>query len=280
MDIESRISTLLDSATRRLKELSWCDRARLESEILLSHLLQKDRVYLHAHSNSSIECEDEFFKLIKRRELGEPIEYITGCVSFYGREFFVKKGALVPRPESEILIQKALELIELNSHIETICEVGAGSGALSITLALELKNIKDDIEIVATDISKDALEVANKNQKRYSTNIELIECDLLEKVDKKIDILISNPPYIKDSYKLTKNLEFEPKMALFGGERGLDIIERLIDEVYKREIELFICEMGYDQKSLVEEHLKGREFNSLCFYKDLSNLFRGFILKL
>jgi len=155
--------------------------------------------------------------------------------------------------------------------------VGVGSGIISTVLAQNLPKAK----IIAVDISPDALKVARKNIEAFglSGRVELRQSDLLEAVGEKIDILVSNPPYIAEGEPLESNLDYEPDLALFGGEIGDEIIQRLLDEVLKREVPFFACEMGYDQKPKVEAYL-GNDYKELKFYKDLAGHDRGFVLKI
>jgi len=252
------------------------ERPRREAEILLSSILNKDRLYLITHLDEEVYAPD-FDQLLLRRNAKEPIEYITSSVSFYSQEFFIAKGALIPRPETEILIEKILEKVDKEST-ERIVEVGVGSGVISIVLAQNLKEAK----FMATDISADAIRVAKINlmRKEMTPRIKIIQTDLLEGIEEKIDILVSNPPYIEEGIVLEENLSFEPQNALYGGKIGDEILRRLIDEAYAREVRILACEMGYDQKAKIEAYLKDKKYKSLEFYKDYADFDRGFILEL
>jgi release factor glutamine methyltransferase len=155
--------------------------------------------------------------------------------------------------------------------------VGVGSGIISTLLAQHLPKAR----IIAVDISPEALKVARKNIEAFglSERIELRQGDLLEPISEKIDILVSNPPYIADGEPLQSNLDYEPDLALFGGTIGDEIIQRLLDETLARAIPLFACEMGYDQKPKVTAYLENSQYNELKFYKDLAGHDRGFVLK-
>jgi release factor glutamine methyltransferase len=145
-------------------------------------------------------------------------------------------------------------------------------------LALKYKNAK----FIAVDISEDALAVAKKNIEKFglSQRIELRLSSLLEHVNESIDYLVSNPPYIEDGLRLESNLDYEPQNALFGGVVGDEIIKELLDEVLKRDIKFFSCEMGYDQKGTLSDYIKHKKFKTLTFYKDYANFDRGFTLGL
>ncbi len=223
-----------------------------------------------------MEVGEEFFTLVKRRAKNEPLEYITNRVSFYSEEFYVDEGALIPRPETELLIDEVIKYMDKDAKL-TFVEVGVGSGIISIMLARHFQNAK----FIAVDISEKALAVAKKNIAKFDLEdrIELRHGSLLDQVDETIDYLVSNPPYIANDAALESNLSYEPQNALFGGNIGDEIIQQLLDEVLKRKIKFFSCEMGYDQKDKIQNYLKDKPYENLDFYKDLSNFDRGFTLK-
>lgn len=250
---------------------------RREAELLLIAYLQKDQLYFITHQETLMdEYEPRLLEWIERRMRHEPLEYLTNRVSFYSREFYIDEGALIPRPETELLIDEILARVNTDTSL-TFVEVGAGSGIISILLALHLPNAR----FIAVDISVRALDVARRNIATFGLGdrIELREGDLLGCVDERIDFLVSNPPYIACDASLEHNLSYEPQNALFGGTIGDEIIQRLLDEVYARHIPIFACEMGYDQRVKVQEYLKTFAVQSLEFYKDLASFDRGFILK-
>lgn len=250
---------------------------RREAELLLIAYLKCDQLYFITHQETSIDQnEPRLLEWVERRIRNEPLEYLTNRVSFYSREFYIDEGALIPRPETELLIDEVLARVDADATL-TFVEVGVGSGIISILLALHLPNAR----FIAVDISPRALEVARRNIEAYglSDRIELREGDLLSCVSERIDFLVSNPPYIASDASLETNLSYEPQNALFGGSIGDEIIRRLLDEVYARKIPIFVCEMGYDQCSCVQEYLKSFAVQSLDFYKDLASFDRGFSLK-
>jgi len=250
---------------------------RREAELLLIAYLDADQLYFITHQEALIDDQElRLLEWINRRARNEPLEYLTNCVSFYSREFYIDEGALIPRPETELLIDEVLARVNPNEPLR-IVEVGVGSGIISILLALHLPHAR----FIAVDISPRALSVARRNIEAFglSDRIELREGDLLSCVSEKIDILVSNPPYIAHDASLESNLSYEPQNALFGGTVGDEIIRRLLDEVFDRKIPIFACEMGYDQRVKVQEYLKSFAVQSLEFYKDLASFDRGFILK-
>lgn len=264
----------LESGAAQLREVA--ERPRREAEILLEHILKCERLYLITHLDEEVEAEG-YRELIERRALNEPIEYITQSVSFFSQEFYISPGALIPRPETELLIEKLLEKIDYLST-ESFVEVGVGSGVISIVLAQHLHNAS----FTATDISADAIAIAKKNieLKGMLERIMLVQTDLLEGIDQKIDILVSNPPYIANEVILESNLDYEPQNALFGGEVGDEILRRLIDEAFERNVRILACEMGYDQKEKILEYCGDKKVKSLEFYSDYAGHDRGFIMEL
>jgi release factor glutamine methyltransferase len=249
------------------------------SKILLADVLDKDILYLDINYDDNVEAyiQDVYFKCISRASDNEPIEYITNKVSFYDNIFYVDKNVLIPRSESEILIDKVLFF--KNKKIKTISEIGVGSGILSITLAKMFKETK----FISTDISKSAINIAQKNAISHNVEnqITFYHTSLLDNINDDIDIIISNPPYIQDDYKLDKNVLYEPKIALFGGKIGDEILKDIIDIAYIKKTKILICEMGYNQKESLSKYINETyTYISLDFYKDLAGYDRGFVLKL
>ena len=270
------VQELLREITQTLQE-AHIPRASREAQLLLMAYLKEDELWLLTNQKNEIDVDDDFFQWIERRSKNEPFEYIVNRVSFYSHEFYIDEGALIPRPETELLIDEVLKNIEDKTAKMTIVEVGVGSGIISIMLAKNLPNAK----IIAVDISQKALSVAKRNIEKFglTQRIELREGSLLEPVDEQIDYLVSNPPYIADDEELESNLSYEPQNALFGGKIGDEIIQKLLDEVLKQKIKFFSCEMGYDQKDKIRFYLKEKDFKSLEFYKDYAAFDRGFTLK-
>lgn len=253
-------------------------RASREAQLLLMAHLDVDELWLLTNQNTLIENTDKLFEMVNRRANNEPYEYIVNKVSFYSQEFYIAKGALIPRPETELLIDEVLKNIpDFNADI-TFVEVGVGSGIISIMLALKYPNAK----FIAVDISQDALRIAEINIAKFNLEdrIELRQGSLLEPVNEHIDYLVSNPPYIEDGIDLESNLDYEPQNALFGGKIGDEIIKALLDDVLSREIKFFSCEMGYDQKGKISHYLKDKNYSDLVFYEDLANFDRGFTIRL
>ncbi|WP_294966578.1 peptide chain release factor N(5)-glutamine methyltransferase [Sulfurimonas sp.] len=270
------VKDVLAEITSKLKP--FIERASREAQLLLMGHLQEDELWLITNQKSEVTNVEKLFEWVDRRAKNEPLEYITNSVSFYSQEFFIAPGALIPRPETELLIDDVLKNFpDIDAKI-TFVEVGIGSGIISIVLAQHYKNAK----FIAVDISADALKIAKVNIEKFEMQdrIELRLGSLLEPVDEHIDYLVSNPPYIADEVLLESNLSYEPQNALFGGSIGDEIIQNLLDEVLKRNINFFTCEMGYDQKGKIRDYLITKDFENLEFYKDYSDFDRGFTLKI
>ncbi|MDF1883645.1 peptide chain release factor N(5)-glutamine methyltransferase [Sulfurimonas sp. SAG-AH-194-C21] len=252
-------------------------RASREAQLLLMAYLNVDELWIITHQSSEVENTHELFAWVDRRVKNEPFEYITNSVSFYSEEFFIKEGALIPRPETELLIDEVIKNFPDKESVITFVEVGVGSGIISIILARHFLNAS----FIAVDISSAALDIAKVNIEKFglSDRIELRLGSLLEPISEKIDYLVSNPPYIEDGVALESNLDYEPQNALFGGKVGDEIIKELLDEVLKQKIKFFTCEMGYDQQDKIRTYLENKKIDSLEFYKDYSSFDRGFTLK-
>ncbi|MCI5968941.1 HemK/PrmC family methyltransferase [Helicobacter sp.] len=258
-------------------------RPRLEAEVLLGFVLGLQRVELHAHFDRIVESffVESYFRLLKRRANHEPMEYLIEKVSFYGEELYISYGALIPRPETEILVDKALQLI-LDKDCKNIAEIGVGSGAISVMLAHLSKDLKSDSNFYASDISPEALFNACVNREKFRVkNLSLhlgAYLDFNAKLRINFDVLVSNPPYIKEGEMLPKSLSYEPQKALFGGEKGDEMLCHIIDLAQENRIPYLLCEMGYNQKESIKVHLSNIPHKSVEFYKDLAGLDRGFVI--
>jgi len=201
--------------------------ASLEGEILLRHVLGLNRAGLFSGLEQDMLPEEleSLERLLKRRREGEPSAYITGHREFFGIDFHVDRNVLIPRPETELLVEKAITLAE-SQNISTVADVGTGCGAIAVSLAINLP----EITVYATDISIQALEIARQNcvQHGVSGRVHLLSGNLLEPIQQPVDLIIANLPYVGRS-ELTANglLHFEPALALNGGKNGVDIIIRL-----------------------------------------------------
>lgn len=247
-----------------------------EIEILIMYLLEKNVIWMHLNQNSEFLKEKELEKLVKKRATHYPLEYLTNKVSFYGENFIIKENVLIPRPETEILVEKAYEVLK---EIENpkIVEVGIGSGVISIMLSKLIPNLK----VLAVDINDDALNLAKENAVKHNVDnqIEFRKSDLLTNVEGDFIMCISNPPYIANNYVLPHNVKYEPSNALFGGEIGDELLKDLIVQVSQKNIKYLYCEYGYDQKESIKNYMKDFSLKSLEFYKDYSDFERGFLIE-
>ncbi|WP_292663456.1 peptide chain release factor N(5)-glutamine methyltransferase [Nitratifractor sp.] len=264
----------LSEASVRLRGVA--QRPRLEAEILLAYHLGCERSRLLLRDRESLEKPEAFFALVERRRAYEPVEYITREVSFYAEEFFIAPGALIPRPETEILVDEAAALIRERGY-HRIAEIGVGSGAVSVTLA----RLFPDLRIVATDISEEALAVARENLRRFELEdrIELRHTSLLEGVEPSAaEMIISNPPYVAERCVLEPNVaDYEPHRALFAPDEGTRLLKEIVLLARERGVPV-LCEMGYDQRGPMERFFQEEGIGNYRFYRDLAGLDRGFIV--
>lgn len=244
---------------------------RLTAEVLLAYAINRDRVWLYAHST------DELIELwwihygryLHQRIQGKPTQYITHKQEFYGREFHVTPDVLIPRPETEHIIEATLTQNRDREGAETILDVGTGSGIIAITLALET-----NAHITATEISPAALRVAEENARLLNAHVEFIECDLIPP-NSTFDLIVSNPPYValRDKPTLEREVrEHEPELALFGGEDGLDVYHRLIPAAARalNSGGSLVLEIGAEQAEAVSAMLAS--WHAVEIRKDLAGL--------
>ncbi|WP_420238132.1 peptide chain release factor N(5)-glutamine methyltransferase [Telmatobacter bradus] len=267
------LSEWLKKAEVRLLDGPHSERARRDAEALLLHLLRRDRAWLIAHSNESLQEEARYSSLIERRLQGEPIQYITGETEFYGRVFRVHPGVLIPRPETEHLIEKTLELTPA-FPAPRIVDVGSGSGAIAITLAAELPLA----QISSIDISPAALAIARENAALIQVAVRFLEGDLLAPVaEEQFDFVVSNPPYVPTTDRDSLSVEvrdYEPALALFADADGLSIYRRLIPAAHKILLPggWLLMEIGYGQSEPITALLAASGFAQICFTADLQGI--------
>lgn len=218
------ISTWLDYAIKQLREIG-VDSARLDAELILANTLRKNRTYLHAHPESNIDPRrvDIANARLRLRLERVPLAYILGYRDFYGRRFTVSPQVLVPRPESEAIIELLKEL-DVSGKL---LDVGTGSGCLGITAKLEIPGLN----VILSDISQPALHVARQNAEKFQADVALIKSNLLRAVPGKFDIIIANLPYVDRSWQRSPETNHEPALALFAKDEGLALIYQLIDQL-------------------------------------------------
>jgi len=274
------IMTVLKEATALL-ESSGLTNSRLDAEVLLAFCLKKERASFFTHPEEALteKALKEFQRLVERRKLGEPVAYITGRKEFWSLPFKVNKHVLIPRPETEILVEEVLKICPRTEGINPrILEIGTGSGAISIALASELKNAN----ITATDSSPEAVAIAARNAEISSVTgkITFLVSDLFELMSGKFDIIVSNPPYIsKAEYdQLPLGVRgFEPESALLAGVEGTEIHREIIQggaSFLKGGGWLFM-EIGAGQKDRIENMLKESHlYDKITFRNDYAGIVR------
>ena len=253
------------------------DRARLDSELLLMHVLQRNRAWLMTHGGDDVSDDTcaALQDLFERRYRGEPIQYLTGECEFYGLPFKVTRDVLIPRPETEHLVEKAIDVARQFTR-PRIVDVGTGSGAIAVALAHHLR----DAEFTAIDLSGAALAVARENAKcnAVGDRIRFLEGDLLGPVyGEQFEIVVSNPPYVPNTDRALISVEvreFEPALALFGGEDGLEVYRRLIPAAFAALVPggFFAAEMGFSQVGDVESLLAAAGFADVELLPDLQGI--------
>ena len=249
--------------------------SHFEAELLLAHILQQPRSYLRAHSEQEVTPAhaQQFAELIKRRSRGEPIAYILGKQEFWSLEFTVTRDTLIPRPDTELLVETTLELLPKEEKI-TIADLGTGSGAIAIALAHE----RPQWQFYAIDESEEALQIAQMNaEKHKATNITFAHghwCAALPK-DLLFDVIVSNPPYIAEDEwsQYVAGLQYEPKSALTSGQDGLNAIREIIREAkaHLKSGGYLILEHGYNQGPGVCQLLKSAKYAKIYTIPDLSS---------
>jgi len=251
---------------------------RLTAEVLLSHALRCDRAYLYAHGSDELTrlAWIHYGRYLDERLRGKPTQYITKKQEFYGREFHVTADVLIPRPETEHLVEAAIDVIRTRKD-SRILDIGTGSGAIAISLALET-----GAHVLASDISAKALAIAKKNRGRHKARVSFFAGDLASAVAAcSIDLLVSNPPYVPgaDAANMQREVrDWEPHIALFAGDSGLEIYERLIAEaaVIVRPGGRLMMELGYQSLDAVRNLLK-QNWADIETVFDLANLPRVII---
>ena len=220
------------------------------AKILLAELLDKNPLELlnYLKEEASREIEDKYKESILALEEGKPLQYVLGKVNFYGIEYHINSNVLIPRFETEELVEKTIEYINKNwNQPVDIIDLGCGSGIIGLTL--EQKVNTNSVDLV--DISKEALEVTKQNKERLHSKANLIENDFLEGNQKQYDVIISNPPYIKINEEIEEIVKNnEPHIALYAGDKGLDCYDKILKNIKKNMKErcLIAFEIGFDQK--------------------------------
>jgi len=281
IDAGASVRNALREAMSRLEAAKVPSHA-LAAELLLMHTMRCDRTWLYSHPEATIDSEalQKFFELVARRAQGVPTQYLTGKQEFWGLEFEVTPAVLIPRPETEHVVEVAMERLGENRQRESlrVADIGTGSGCIAVALAQEFKSAK----ILATDISAAALEVAWRNAERHgvSERIRFVECDLLGTAateGQPFGLIVSNPPYVacgEESELQREVREHEPREALFGGPEGTEVYARLIGEAATRlrREGLLVVEIGYGAHERVSELFDCAGWKDIRVANDLAGI--------
>lgn len=247
----STIQTLLKQTSQQLSNVS--DSPQLDAELLLCHCLNKERSHLYAWGEKQVDniTQQAFEQLIEKRLTDYPVAYLLGYKEFWSLDLIVMEGVLIPRPETELLVEIALEKIE-TIKAPKILDLGTGSGAIALAIATE----RGDASIVASDYSKQALAIAERNaQQNNLHNVSFIRSDWFKQiVNQRFDLIVSNPPYIQaHDPHLKQSIRHEPLQALVSGETGLDAIKAILNSAldYMRQNAWLLIEHSYNQGEAV-----------------------------
>lgn len=276
--VPDTLATLLPKAANRLGQSTGLERreARLEAQVLSAHALGVSRSWLISHDQDVLNPSqiNAMETLIARREAGEPVAYILGEKEFFGRLFRITPDVLIPRPETELLLEAALERLPTDQALDVL-DIGTGSGCIAITLALERPNCA----VTAVDISAQAISVAAGNANHLGARIHFLASDLYSALgDSLFDAILSNPPYIaaSDPHLKRGDLPFEPRPALTPGPDGLHVIRAIVSGATSclRSGGMLMLEHGYDQGASCRALFQQAGFSGVNTLKDLAGLDR------
>lgn len=247
------------------------DSPRLDAEILLGLVLRKPRSYLHAWPERMLSEEERhrYNLMIRRRFSGEPMAYISGVREFWSMPLRVNRQVLIPRPETELLVEKALNHIPEDEELRVL-ELGSGCGAVSLAIAHE----RPKAEVIGVDISEDALTIARLNAKLFKlANVEFLHSNWFDAVrGQKFNVVVSNPPYVinRDEFLLAGDLRFEPEVALAGGDDGLECFRQIIDRAHNYIVRQgwLLFEHGTDQERGIRRLLEAQRYYDITCYQD------------
>ena len=258
------------------ESLQLCPRGlRLDCELLWCHILQRERSWLLAHSDYRISDKERaiFGSYFAQRLAGEPLAYLLGCKEFWSMPIEVSNKVLVPRPETELLVELALKLLDKQDKLR-VADLGTGSGAIALALAQE----RPDWWILATDISPEALTVAQSNAVRLKLQINFASGDWCQALPKtsKVQAIIANPPYLADDDPHLPGLSHEPRSALVAGPSGYEQLQRIIGESYQflSDGGFILLEHGHQQGAKVRQLLIKNRYRQVCGWPDYSGLDR------
>ena len=270
------MSEQIDNAIQWATDLIWncSESARLDAELLLAHCLDKPRSYLYTwpQQNLSESCWHDYRAIVHKRLEPTPVAYLLGSREFYSMQYSTNVDALIPRPETELLVELALASIDPGSKSRVI-DLGTGTGIIAITL----KSLRPGIEMLATDIDAACLDLAQKNAAQHAVAIEFIQSDWYQSLALgKFDTIVSNPPYIAASHPFLEqgDLPAEPRLALTPGQTGLESLQQIIAQapVYLNNAGKIMLEHGYDQQTAVADLLKAHGFGETQCHFDFNDL--------
>lgn len=276
-----RINELLEIGIEKLKTSQIKEPISIARRIMC-FVLKKDKIYLVTNGNEEVEqsTKTEFLEAISKIQKHIPIQYITKKQEFMKMDFYVDENVLIPQPDTEIVVEEAIDIINRNK-LSKVLDMCTGSGILAISIA----KYTDASKITAVDISEKALDVAEKNaiSNDVNTKIKFIKSDMFKNISEKFDLIISNPPYIRtDVIKiLSEEVKNEPILALDGGIKGLDFYNIIAENAkkYLNENGYLVLEIGYDQKTEVVNLLEAQEYSEIRVIKDMGGNDRVIVCK-
>ncbi|WP_254904677.1 peptide chain release factor N(5)-glutamine methyltransferase [Clostridium tyrobutyricum] len=272
--LKTKVGELLTYGYEKLRDI---DSYKLDTQLLLGKVLNKDKLFLLINRDYEVDKDkiEEYYKLLNLREKRMPVKYILGECEFMGLSFNVERGVLIPRPDTETLVEEAINKIKEN-NFEHVCDVCCGSGIIGISIA----KLVDNVRVRCCDKFPLACEITRKNIKKYSleNRVQVLRSDLLQGFivdDEKFDIIVSNPPYIKESdidTLMNDVKDYEPYEALCGGKDGLKFYKKIITQSLEllNKGGILMFEIGYDQRAEVESILRENGFTDIGCNKDLA----------
>ena len=257
LTLAKRLSGFLDEAEANAESWRWFDEG---------FGWGRARMYAHGEELITADIENQLEAWFKRRSEGEPWAYILGWAMWRNRRFRVSPATLIPRPETEIVFESALQLAE-RLGVGRVVDVGTGTGILGISFALESR-----LEVTATDISDDALNIARKNARDHGADIDWAFGDLLEPVSGPIELVVSNPPYValEDEATLQREIFYEPRMALFAADHGMNVIKRLLKQGIDKKARGLVIEIGSGQGDELKTMATEMGWQSVEIKKDIA----------
>lgn len=273
------ISAAIRSAAERLS-IAGVPEPRREASLILRYAIGKNTAFIIAHPEYELSSEEsaKFETAVRRRQQREPFQLILGSQEFYGLDFQVEAGVLIPRPETEILVERAIEILRRADQPATFFEIGVGTGCICISILDAVRTAT----ATAVDISMQALAVAGRNSDRLgvSERLELLRSDLFQAVpDRTFDMIVSNPPYVslREKPKLQREVvDFDPPIALFAGEEGLDVLRRIAAEAPRYLVRggYLLMEIGHGQSESVKKLFETNKWQNVEFLNDLQGIQR------